>query len=342
MDKKNAEKYFSEKFPSRDNVNNGVIREIKEEIERAEKISDTRERYRTTNSSLSKHESILNSLESYFNLYLREMGYSRTPLDKYKEQVDKLKKIEKETVDKLDETTNQNRKNNYQLKTSYCAYCKSKPPANHYIYSEKNKLLKPRKRNANPYKKEYLFCSEVHFEKWHKKNYFVCGECLEEKWDGKYERNKKDNQKFCSKKCFNNHYAETCDKCHQKALGDTYYSDPQNKTGTLCSKCNKAEIEKDEREIARIRKELNQPYSSENNQEEPEENERKGYCRFCNDECSSIFNVCEKMECLLKHDEEYAKKHNIPFDKRERERERAKSHSANQSPHWNHEFRTNS
>src|ERR1043166_5488230 len=92
------------------------------------------------------------------------------------------------------------------------------------------------------------------------------------------------------------------------------------KTRTLCSKCNKAEIEENEREIEKIREELNQ-YSniSENYQEEPREEERKVCCRFCSDECPSIFSVCEKTECLLKHDNSIS---NISFDNRERERER--------------------
>ncbi|CAI2186052.1 16284_t:CDS:2 [Funneliformis geosporum] len=59
-----------------------------------------------------------------------------------------------------------------------------------------------------------------------------------ENYTGQYKKSKKDGQKFCSSECFQKNYAENCDKCGEKALGDTYYSDAENKTGTLCSKCN--------------------------------------------------------------------------------------------------------
>ncbi|CAI2195068.1 18332_t:CDS:2, partial [Funneliformis geosporum] len=59
---------------------------------------------------------------------------------------------------------------------------------------------------------------------------------------------KSDNKKFCSEECFNNHYAEKCDKCQQKVLGQTYYNDIANKAGILCSSCHQKREEEERKE----------------------------------------------------------------------------------------------
>jgi len=90
-------------------------------------------------------------------------------LNNYEKEVKKLKEFENELLQNSSKIREQKQREqqekDYELETFHCTYCKSKPPTNHYIYSTKNKVLKPRKRNADPYKKEYLFCSETHFKK---------------------------------------------------------------------------------------------------------------------------------------------------------------------------------
>jgi hypothetical protein len=91
-----------------------------------------------------------------------------------------------------------------------------------------------------------------------KQKEYTCDECGEiKKGKYKYNKSKKDNQKFCSDNCFFRCYAETCVDCLEKCVSSykgeatgfaqTYYSDPQNKTGTLCSKCHQERL-KEKRE----------------------------------------------------------------------------------------------
>ncbi|MCE8167542.1 MAG: hypothetical protein I3275_02830, partial [Candidatus Moeniiplasma glomeromycotorum] len=86
-----------------------------------------------------------------------------------------------------------------------------------------------------------------------KRKKYTCDECgTTKRGEWKYHKSKKDNLKFCSKHCFLQHYAETCDNCYEKCLkysgekaigsADTYYSDLQNKTGVLCSKCYQEQL----------------------------------------------------------------------------------------------------
>src|SRR5436305_12160860 len=82
-----------------------------------------------------------------------------------------------------------------------------------------------------------------------KQKQFNCAECGEiKKGKYKYNKTKKDNQKFCSDNCYYQHYAKKCDNCLEKCISkyrskatgfsQSYYSDVINKTGTLCSKCH--------------------------------------------------------------------------------------------------------
>ncbi|CAG8615742.1 5011_t:CDS:2 [Diversispora eburnea] len=141
MDINEAQITFNNYFP-RGDVNSIIIREIKKEIKEVEKVANLEDKHRVLFGLKNKHESNLNTL---------------------------TERIEEETRNKLDKIKSQTQKEqqqkDYQLKSSRCSYCKSKPPTIHYIYSTKSKELKSRKRSADPYKKEYLFCSEAHFEK---------------------------------------------------------------------------------------------------------------------------------------------------------------------------------
>ena len=175
------ERQFYNYFPQGDR-SSGIIKEIKKEIGKIEEISDMEERFSLTNSCWIKHRENLNSLTKCLNsLHLERINIDKaSTTDEYSKQIDKLEKMWNKFSDEVSEKEKEQQEKEYQLKASHCSYCKSKPSAEHYIYSEKNKELKQRKRNAYSYKKEYLFCSENHFEKWHKKNYFTCSECSEQ------------------------------------------------------------------------------------------------------------------------------------------------------------------
>jgi len=73
------------------------------------------------------------------------------------------------------------------------------------------------------------------------KNKYTCDQCGTKKNDGNYFYNQvtNDGKKFCSSECFNNHYAETCDKCSKKigTSEKSYYQDAKSKSGTLCQSC---------------------------------------------------------------------------------------------------------
>ena len=237
------------------------------DLEDVRKINDLDKQCGKISFDLWDHERNFNELkqgkpEEYIDNYYPWKG--KYSLNNYEKEIKKLKDFESELLQKSGKIREQKQKEQqnkeWELKTSRCSYCKSKPPANHYIYSTKNKELKKRKRNAYLYKKEHLFCSETHFEKWHQKNYYCCVECLEENYTSKYKYNKKQkaNQKFCSDNCYYQHYAETCDNCLEKCvsnyqgkatgLAQTYYSDAENKTGTLCSKCHQEKLKEETEE----------------------------------------------------------------------------------------------
>ncbi|WNE40174.1 MAG: hypothetical protein GBAus27B_000241 [Mycoplasmataceae bacterium] len=239
-------------------------KKIDKELVELKKISDLKERENKVSFALKDHQKNLDELKrgkpehiSYHEAYIP------FNLDKYEKKVQELNEYWREVFKESNRIREQGQQgqweNERELRTSCCSHCKAKSPTNHYIYSQKTKELKARKRNAYSYKEELLFCSNEHFEKWHKKNYFCCAECSTEKLDGKYKKNKKDGQKFCSDNCYYRHYAETCDNCLEKCvssyqdkangLAKTYYRDAETKTGTLCYKCCQEQLrtETDER-----------------------------------------------------------------------------------------------
>ncbi|KLL02181.1 MAG: hypothetical protein MRERV_90c003, partial [Mycoplasmataceae bacterium RV_VA103A] len=249
-----------------------------------------------------------------------------------------------------DEDKKKRQKQWKKQKLSHCNYCQKKSSGKHYIYDLTTKMLEPSNNNASDPDNQWLFCSEEHFEKWHKKNYFTCAECLKENYTGnwKYNKNKKDGQKFCSDNCFYRHYAETCDDCQKKCITSyqdkatgyarTYYSDGINKTGTICGNCRNKKLREEKeanRENCKIcSKKLpyNHYYSlcsvcldkqeeeqKKDSQEEEDNEQEIRYCKYCSTKLEEkhILGVCDKEECILKLDKEV-----YPDKYRERERER--------------------
>ncbi len=114
------------------------------------------------------------------------------------------------------------------------------------LQKELKKTLEKTTSDATNWQEQRVFCSPEHFTKWYNENCFCCVECNEEVWskEYKYHPTKNDNKKFCSDKCYHSHYAPLCDICQQKCLGNTYYNNPSNQTGTICSNCQQKKQEK--------------------------------------------------------------------------------------------------
>ncbi|RHZ35844.1 hypothetical protein [endosymbiont GvMRE of Glomus versiforme] len=116
-----------------------------------------------------------------------------------------------------------------------------------------------------------------------------CDECSKEiKSERTYWYREGYKEKFCSKLCYNNYYTPVCDNCQQKCLGNSYYNDIDNKTGTICFNCNekrKRDFQAVEEAIKSLRRELEKhpqvswdevSLSIENLIEELEEKQQKG------------------------------------------------------------------
>ena len=98
MDTNQKWQYFNKYFPS-DNRSSGIIREIKKEIEEGEKITKLETKHRELFGLKNKHEANLDHLTKIFKFLRLKSIYinKEETIDKYSEQIDKLKKIEEET-----------------------------------------------------------------------------------------------------------------------------------------------------------------------------------------------------------------------------------------------------
>jgi hypothetical protein len=89
---------------------------------------------------------------SYHSYSMYSSGDNNS-LERYEKEIKKLREFQTKLLQKSSKIREQKQKDQrnkvYELKSSHCSYCKNKPPTNHYIYSTKNKILKPRKRNAS-------------------------------------------------------------------------------------------------------------------------------------------------------------------------------------------------
>jgi hypothetical protein len=132
--------------------NEKYTKEAISDLKEANEISDLVKKLAKVNISLQKHSQKFRELKE--NKPEEHLGYfPYSSLDVYEKEIKKLKELESKLLQKSSEVRNQKQKEQQnkenELKRSHCSYCKSKPPTNHYIYSEKNKILKPRKRNAS-------------------------------------------------------------------------------------------------------------------------------------------------------------------------------------------------
>ena len=208
---------FERYFPAHDRADN-VIKEIKQDLEELKKITDISKQYEESGSILRKHiynEGYADSHWTNGKLYELEVGIAwEETLGEYKRLIDKIRKIHFGNLE--------------ILKKSRCHYCQKQNLTNPHFYLKNTEY-------------EKTFCNQTCLN-----NYLApCDECKESRCGNNWQKTDQDDGKrFCSKDCFDKHYAPPCNLCHQKCLTNIYYNNPANQTGTICSTCHQKKQEK--------------------------------------------------------------------------------------------------
>ncbi|RHZ36029.1 hypothetical protein [endosymbiont GvMRE of Glomus versiforme] len=193
---------FNEYFPI-DDQENGVIKQIKEDIERIKEITNLEEKCHESNLALSIHcEKELHVDYIYTKGKLGKLGivYEDT-VEKYHELIRELRTLDIETIKEL----------------------------------EKNKT-KPKKQNKKSDKQsekqeEPIRCSGL-----------ACYKEIKLGTRYYYHKTKNDGKKFCSDECYVDYYGEYCHGCMNKFLvEELYVPNANNPKYLLCFNCWKKE-----------------------------------------------------------------------------------------------------
>ncbi|RHZ37047.1 hypothetical protein [endosymbiont GvMRE of Glomus versiforme] len=197
-DKQQAElRAFGLYFPQYD-WEQGVLREIKKDLEKIKKITNLEEKYQKAKFFWDKHNTNeIYAKNHYISGELGKLGISfNDTIAKYRQLIRELWDLQIETIRELEKQK------------------KSTKP------STKNQS-KPKRYKPKPQQ-----------ENW------TCQECFSEIKTGEeywYHTTKHDNKKFCSEECFSDHYSQTCSNCFKKTL--EYYPDKQYPSLVYCWDC---------------------------------------------------------------------------------------------------------
>ena len=111
-------KAFNNYFPSWDR-DNGVIKKIKEDLERIQKITDLKEKYKETSFSWSWHHNVKTTVSGYYNAGdLHELVSHSETIEKYRKLIKELWDLQIEVAKQLKKEKSNNSLNNSNTNNS--------------------------------------------------------------------------------------------------------------------------------------------------------------------------------------------------------------------------------